>query len=167
MKSKAGTQDPDGDGIADDNVLEVTMETTSTIAPPFCVERGDHKYCRINQDHECHSTDVNMTDSLPEGKDAAEDCGDVVKNGGGKYFVVGTSTNKGLCWQEQIETDVNDCYKNQDAASCCPDTYKRSDYDFWVIVPVNASSEPGGALRSHGLLSFSAAAVMGLSYMRA
>jgi hypothetical protein len=151
-------------------------------AKPYCeektVENGfdtnsldKYKLCRIQQDRECGSPDTNF--SSPTRANLAE-CADAIFNGGGKYMVFGKGSKANLCFRENpvllkdgdaSPLDVQDCYLNQDAASCCPNLWQQDEFDFWIIVPADEQDKvkaaESSALRSVSGLGF-LGSVMGL-----
>lgn len=150
-KAHGSEPDPPDDPLGDES--QPTFETT-TKAPPECEERaGGYKLCKIMMDHECKSPDANMSK-----QETLNHCADTVFAEGGKFMVFGTGLKKGECFKEHPTVDVQDCYINQDAASCCPQLYERDSYDFYIVVPNNEQdkikkSEGGGTIPGHGLLN--------------
>lgn len=153
--SMVGSSDPDGDTLED--------TTTTTLPPPECVNETSYKRCRIQFDHECASPDKNMS----ENSTTIKDCAAMVSKNSGKFFSFGTGSNDGACKQEFPETEVQDCFANQDAASCCPQTWTRGKFDYWIIISDDAEKamkeddkDKGGAFRSARLMGMLLALVV-------
>jgi len=147
-----------------EELLGPTFETT-TKPPPECEERsGGYMLCKIMMGHECNSVDKDMSKH-----DNLHDCADSVFAAGGKFMVFGSGVKAGECYHEKPEVDVQDCYINQDAASCCPDLYERDHYDFYIVVStsqrdkIHAVEGWSGSIHGHGLLSIVALAVIAVS----
>jgi len=142
VAAKSGSSD-------DPETLEET--TTTTLAPLECINGTGYKRCLVQQDHECGSPDKNMTENAT----TVEDCAAKVFKNSGKFFSFGSGSNDGACKEEFPETEVQDCFTNQNAASCCPQTWTRGKFDYWIIMSDEAQKEEdkNGAFLSASLVS--------------
>jgi len=137
LSHKSGTSgDPAYDAVHSDNILG-EEDAVEQPAPMSCTEHADLKLtiCTVQRDRECDTPDKELKD----GTETLQECAQKVMEAGGRFLSFGqlSGPKEKQCYQEfkQSSVTTKDCYKEQDAAHCCPKGYEVDYFDYYLIIP--------------------------------
>lgn len=161
------SNDPAYDAVHSDNILG-EEDAVEEPAPMSCTEHADLKLtiCTVQRDRECDTPDKEFKD----GTETLQECAQKVMEAGGRFLSFGqlSGPKEKQCYQEfkQPAVTTKDCYKQQDAAHCCPKGYEVDYFDYYLIIPDAEKAhvmEDGGAFLGARLSLIASAMVAAIS----